>query len=225
MAQLLTLALVLLVCLPIQGQNSGYIQGGSTTDGQVIGNVSDSLKVHCTNCAGASSTYAILPANNSIPMTMHLKRASDSRENQNVNGSSTQQEFLEGPSGTDVWYVTQISLLMIDPGGFNADNFGSIGALSNGFEFDLRIGGTDYRIGEVFSNKEIVNEFTDERFTSQSDQDDALFSEDDWFAGVIKFPHPVKLQGPNDKILTTVRDNLTSIDHIRVTIKAFKVLP
>ena len=183
-----------------------------TEDGQKIGTVGDRLKV----------TRSIAPDQLVIPVTTKLETSGGS-EDMGVNGSSTPVDFFDGPPSGQVWYVTGLQLVLIDPGSMDPNDFGSIGGLTNGFGFVVEINSTEYNVNFIFNNKDLATELPDRHiFTSI---DSGFFTEDDVFIGGMVFNPPITLDGDNsDRMIARVRDNLSNIDHLEVAMQAWRII-
>lgn len=141
-----------------------------------------------------------------------------------VNGSVTEVEFSAGPSAGDVWEIVNINFVLQDNGSTSADEFGARSALTNGLQIDQYIGSVDYELVNLQSNADVL----------------AVFTQAGWFGGAASgfvtdanyfnghFPlreTPVVLDGDDgDLIKGVVRDNLTAINKVNISIAYRMVL-
>ena len=182
-----------------------------TPKGKKIGVVDDRLKV----------TGNLAPLDCVVPLTTKLENGGS--DDMTVNGSGTPVDFVDGPPAGQVWYMTGVQLVLIDPGTMDPDDFGSIGGLTNGFGFVVEVNSTEYDVNFIFNNKDLATELPDRHiFTSI---DSGFFTEDDVFIGGMIFNPPIKLDGDNgDQMIARVRDNLTGISHLEVAMQAWRVI-
>ena len=138
-----------------------------------------------------------------------------------VNGSGTPQEFTAGPS-SGKWYVTKLQFFFMDSEFKDRDEFGKINQLSNGFLVETTIDSTDREIFNAVDNSDLATIFN-HQFNMKDE--DALANKEPVFVGTIEFPIPITLDSANsDEIKATVRDNLTGLDELYMTITSFEVL-
>ena len=79
-----------------------------------------------------SPSSRIAPLDKLVWASTHLKLNGTGTIEMDVNGSSTQQVFSEGPPAGQVWFVYSLSFLIVDNGTMDDDNFGVEPALANG---------------------------------------------------------------------------------------------
>lgn len=194
------------------------------TDDTLIGNTGDCLNVQVCN-----DDISIDPAPASVILWIDNSFLNGSNENLDVNGSSTTQNFLFGPPSGQVWYVEEVSIVILDPGTSDIDDFGSIsGGLTNGLQLLAEISSTEYEIGNYQNNGTLSLGFANHAVFGQTTGEGGAgwFDEDDAFMGVQKFRKPVCLNGTNgDQLIFRVRDNLNNIQRIKASAKAWRKLP
>ena len=185
------------------------------TDGTEIGNVGDRLKV---NVPGGS-----IPSERVVPAGALLINVSSSSADMDVNGSGTNVVFEGGPSVTDeIWYLTRISVALDDTGNSARDDFGAItGGLTNGLLLQMDLDSTTYNINNITNNSELIQSF-ENSFRGQST---AFINDANYLSAIAIFSIPIILkQSTSDKVKVTVRDNLTGLDLLRITLFYFRVV-
>ena len=169
--------------------------------------------------AESGATSPVIPADKVHYNIRFLKNGSNS--SMDVNGSSTAQEFTAGPS-SGKWYVTKLEIFMSDSDIEDRTNFGNLSGLSNGLLIETTIDSTDREIVNITNNAEMATIFNHQ---FNQEDDDALANEDPNFVGTIHFPVPITLDSATfDELKATVRDNLTGLDELLMTITAFEVV-
>jgi hypothetical protein len=140
-----------------------------------------------------------------------------------VNGAGDPVDYTAGPPGGEVWYVTELGLLISDTGTLDITDFGAIpGALLNGLQILFDINSTGYEYVDLHDNCEISLTFGHSgppQFpTGWLDTRDVYF-------GFAKLNQPVRLIGDDgDLIIGRVRDNLTGLTALAVSFKAYKII-
>lgn len=196
---------------------SNYYDGDDTllkgaTDETQIGNEADRLRV--------TTNIHPVPARSVIYSERKLMNGSSAE--MAVNGSSTAQNFSFTPAGGEVWYFEAISLLIIDTGVTDFDEFGSLGSqLTNGLQLLVRSGGTEYEVGNFRNNAELSLCFAEHGYTPDSTS--AWLDENDMFMGMKTWRVPMTLDGDQgDYIRLRVRDNLTGLNTLRSTVRVWR---
>ena len=140
-----------------------------------------------------------------------------------VNGSVTPVVFSSGPPASKKWFVYELQVLISDLKVDSRLKFGDInGGAPNGVLCESFLSSTAREIFNLNDNSDTAVTF-DYEFSSKSDS--ALANEDALFVGNLKFQNVIVLDGDNsDVIRTTVRDNLSGLDQLRMTIKAYEVI-
>lgn len=154
-----------------------------------------------------------------------------STTNLDLNGSSTPQDFTFGPPSGEVWYVRFVSILILDPGSPDVDDFGSIGGgLTNGMQFVQQIDNVEYELGNFKDNGALSLCFTDSAYSTPASEDGVgWLDEDDCFLGQKIFDPPIRLDGDadggGDKMIFRIRDNLNAIQRLQAVGRAYRLLP
>lgn len=177
--------------------NAMRIEGG--TDGTVIGNVSDALKV-----VGASSA----PPSNTLYLQGQLANGGSGLLN--VNGSVTPVNFDWSPPASETWYLEALMFFIYDTGSTSVSNFGAIAGLTNGCELRVKTLGTEYTLRNFKNNRSIMMTFAyDATITPTA----GFMESSDCYRGIWRFDQPMKLQNStSDYIRFRVQDNLTAVD-------------
>ena len=193
------------------------ITGG--TDETEIGNVSDSLKVNVTNQGVNSLSTDPRPPFNIVQITK--KCLNGSSDDMTVNGSYTPQSFAAGPPAGQIWYITSISLIIIDSGTTDFNDFGAISCLSNGLQLLQEINSTEYELGNFQDNADMGIAFSDSPLVPAATA--GWFDQNDLFLGTMVFDVPITLNGNDgDQIIFRVRDNLNGIEGLKTSIFAWR---
>lgn len=197
------------------------IEGG--TDATLIGNVGDRLKV--ISQEDDDDAFVVDPKPPGQIVWIDRRFANGSNENLDVNGAGTAQDFTFGPPSGQVWYVRYVSLLILDPGSPDVDDFGSIGGgLSNGLQFIQKINSVEYQLGNFRDNGALTLCFTDSPVfgTANGENGQGWLDEDDTFLGTKSLDPPVKLNGDNgDEMIVRVRDNLNAVQRLQLVGRAW----
>lgn len=143
--------------------------------------------------------------------------------NMNVNGSSTAQHFTVAPPAGQIWWLEKVSILLIDGGGQDPDDFGSIGGLldneaTNGWRLQAQSQGALRTIGSYINNAQLFHAFGHNK--SMRESGSGFLNEDDQFGGEMIFTRAIRLVGDQgDYARFTVRDNLNGLEWL--TAQAF----
>ena len=139
----------------------GWVKVKGNTDGTLIGNVNDRLKVNIQGGQLPDEDIAIAGGYFEDSVTHGNDMAQD--------GSSTSIVYEIGPTVTDeVWYITNLSTSIVDSGNIRYNDFGAISSgLTNGILFQMTLNSTDYNVALFKTNDDLVSAFSS-RFRGQS---------------------------------------------------------
>ncbi len=200
--------------MPLLKDKNDSITGA--TDGTLIGNVGDSLKVNVT---GGSVNPA--PSVTLVESTEYLAE-SGGNKSMDVNGSSTPRVFFaEVPVG-QTWYIHSVMFYFTDGSIDDRNDFGNIsGGLSNGLLTEFEISSTDYPHSNIQNNMELGLVF--ETTNDGGDANNTLAADDPAWFGEARFKEVVCLQA-GDRIKTTVRDNLNPLTDQRMAVRFWRAI-
>lgn len=188
--------------------NTVVITGGS--DYSQIGNSGDRLKVEGT--LNPVSTTNIIWASQ-----LCLNGAVF---NMNVNGSVTAQNFTYTPATNFI--VTEIVLFLWDNGTTSPTSFGAITALTNGLQCKIRSQGTEYTICNMQNNIDVINYFPTFALITPTS---GFMETADLYRGSMRIGPGINLStATTDYVRFTVRDNLTTLDHLRATVMGYRTI-
>lgn len=140
----------------------------------------------------------------------------------NVNGAVTPVTFQAGPSGSDVWYVESLSILLFDATKQDITEFASLATLTNGVLWRQVLSSTSYDIMTSRTNYQLVLQFPQIGLDSSAGK---FLNVDGAFIASRIFYTPLVLNGAtSDKIQAIIRDDLTGIDNFYVGINYYRVL-
>ncbi len=152
-----------------------------------------------------------------------------SSQDMGVDGSSVPVTYLWAPPAGEVWMVDQIRIYIEDPGGANPSGFGAMeDPLANGLQVLWSISAVEYEQSNLADNVDVVMAFQQLTTWGGGGDDD---DESGWFdsgvlVGVSDLVGSVRLDGAvADAVLARVRDDLTKIKGLRMSIRAWRVLP
>lgn len=184
---------------------------GSGTDGTAIGNIGDRLKFQ---------KYPA-PTNKVIYKTEPFLSAGS--KDMTVDGSVTPVVFSTAPGTGETWYVQAMNLFIHADGTNRYQDFGSIvGGLTNGLLIEQVIDSTNYELAVIDDNSEIVEHWT---YGNLRGIPNSFITQFNFFAGRLEFKHPITLvQADGDKLQTTVRDDLTDLNKLEISIDAYRIL-
>lgn len=192
------------------GENDDIqIKGG--TDGTLIGNIGDRLKI-----AAATSPA---PASNVVYAVQKLTNGGS--EHMAVNGAVTPVNFDYTPASSETWFITAINVFLFDNGTTVPTSFGAIaGGLLNGVEIRVRSKGTEYLMGTIQNNIQMSLFFRDAYFVPGTS---GLFESSDIVVAKIQFENPIIIQNStSDFVRFRIRDNLSSLDEFSAQAKVWK---
>lgn len=194
---------------------SGSVRIEGATDSTQIGNVGNRLKVD------ALSSVSPVPSANVIYKQVMLLNGSVF--NANVNGSVTPVNYDFTPSSGEIWYLDKVSCILGDPGTPDFSEFASLGsALTNGCDLLVRSGGTEYNICNIKENAGMQLAFSEHNYFPTNL---GWLNEVDMFSGTMQFSPPIKLDNTtSDYIRFRIRDNLTGVLFLVLSIKAWRVI-
>ena len=189
------------------------ITGG--TDGTIIGNIGDALKV--TNQANP-----VAPGQQIVHFYEPLLNAGSER--MEVNGSVTPVVFSAAPAAGQTWYVIALQLALADSGTSDANDFGSInGGLTNGLLIEQVLNSTNYQVNNVFDNADIVSQFAE--FATFKGSGGQFIRDANFYSGASRFTPVITLVGDNsDKLQITVRDNLSVVDLLEAHLHYWRIV-
>lgn len=138
-----------------------------------------------------------------------------------VNGSTTPVAFSIAPSGSEVWYVQSVCITILDSGAMDYNKFGTLSALTNGLTFEIKVNGVTTEVCNCQTNMELMGHFHDSPFTINSTA--GFLSNSDTYIGQMIFDPPFVLYASaGDMLQFRVRDNLTSVDYLRIFAHYYK---
>ena len=167
------------------------------TDKTPIGNTGDRLKVDTYNDNLEIISFFSFPINGGSSSL-------------NVDGSSSDIDFVIGPPSGQVWKTRSIGIAIQDMGTANHDEFGNGPALTTGLKILFKINTVEHLIGNILTNLGIAFLFkaTVLGGMRQFLDDDNLFAGERVLVGTL-------LNGDaGDKVIYRVRDDLSSIDFL-----------
>lgn len=168
---------------------------------------------------GVDGSYPVFPAAKVAWNCEALVNGSNN--SMDVDGSSTPQVFQWTNSGSEPWYLQELSFLIYDPGSMDINDFGSItGTLSNGLLIEFQTNGNLYTFANLTKNTDIEMCFEGQGGVT-GDESTGWLDDDDWFSGISKFKPEITLN-QNDFIRATVRDNLIDLTELRMAIRKFR---
>ncbi len=187
------------------------------TDGTLIGNVNDRLKVEADFSPGAG--IPIIPADNLTYKAVPLENAGS--KDMAVDGSVTTQYFTHSVAAGEVVYISGITFLIHDAGNNSLTTFGTLPALTNGVKVEMSIGGTNREVANIKDNADIILKFTGAFGT----QGNGGFAPDDAFWGKMDLDRSVTLTGDDgDFIRIAIQDDLSSIATLQAAILFWQVV-
>lgn len=140
-----------------------------------------------------------------------------------VNGSTTNVTFDAGPGAGIIWYIFEIGFSIDDSGNNTLGSFGAIATgLTNGLTINQVINSTTYEFTVIKNNLDIVETFTDHYIRGVAN---SFLNSTNFFSGKVELREPVTLVGDDgDTIDTIVKDNLTGVNVLEMTIEGYKVV-
>ena len=158
---------------------------------------------------------SILPGEDILSFSEHLDIGGGSIEG-NVDGSVTPVDLSKFVPSGEIWYLMEITVVLIDPGTMANDVFGSLPVSlgTPGLEYFIRKKSVDYRVVRVRDNAELVNEFTEDPLVVTSIGTNAgMLDTIDVYRGSFSFESkPVRLVGDDgDGVFVRVNNDLTEI--------------
>lgn len=171
----------------------------------------------------SGSVNPVVPADKIIYVPEILMNGSNA--SMNVDGSSVNVEFEWAVPASETWYVDQMKLIIIDAGSTDKDDFGAIaGGITNGLLIEVKANGSVYTYANVKTNIEIAHHF-DGDLVSQGEDGTGFLDEDDLYLGIRTFNPPFTLTGSTgDFVKATVRDNLTALDELCISIDKWRTI-
>lgn len=196
--------------------NAGVIEGA--TDGQGIGNVNDRLKVDFS--ASPSGSEAIIPADETNYFFNYLENGGS--RDLNVNGSSTSVAFTDGPTGSEMWFITELVIVLQDGGNLDVSDYGALNSLTNGVLFDQTRDSVAYQIANIQTNHELAMMFSGKSLEGSSQ---GFLNDANIFIGTFRIEPEITLLGSTSDVLrVTVRDNLTGLSLHQVGYRAWRII-
>ncbi len=138
----------------------------------------------------------------------------------NVDGSVTPVEYTIAPVGSDILYVSGISIWLEDKGTWFKDTFGTLPELTNGVLIELGRDTTFTEIGNFINNFDISSTFSSGQAISLKD-----ISGEIAIIGTqpLDQKRNIRLDGSNnDSLRVTVRDTLTGLDNFSLKAMMWK---
>ncbi len=138
----------------------------------------------------------------------------------NVDGSVTPVEYTVAPVGSDVLYLSGISIWLEDKGTWVKDAFGALPGLTNGVLFELGRDTTFTSLGNFQNNFDIASSFNGGQAISLKD-----ISGEIAIIGTqpLEQKRYIRLDGSNnDSIRITVRDDLIGLDNFSLKAMMWK---
>jgi hypothetical protein len=139
-----------------------------------------------------------------------------------VNGSVTPVNFSFSPAANEVWYLSALSILLNDNGTNSPNKFGDLAALTNGLQIQVNSKSVALDIANMKDNIDLSTFFMSNRAVSGTT---GVFESADVFIGAMLFQPEMILSGTSDYIRARVRDNLSTVDYLRITAHLWKVNP
>lgn len=166
-------------------------------------------------------TQGVLPGTAIVYRDVRLEDSGGS-VNMDVDGSSTPVNFDFAPSAGEVWYLEAVVILIVDPGGTDWDEFGSLGSeLTNGVDLLIKTHGTEYTVGNHKNNADLVLCFSENGLIPPGSA--AFLDDDDIFRGSKNFRHAIKLDGDlGDYVRMKVQDDLENLEAFRAYVRVWK---
>lgn len=197
--------------ITLDKDSADQIVGG--TDGTIIGNVNDRLKV-----IGQSD---LIPG--TIVQHSFATLLNGASSNMAVNGSTTPVVFSAGPASGKTWYINSIGFEFSDTGATKSADYGGINlGLTNGFLIEQVINTTNYAVANLKSNREIVIVFHSGAFAGGNS---GFITDANFYSGLLDItPHLTLVGTAGDKIQATVRDDLTGLVEQRLIIHYWEAI-
>jgi len=191
------------------------IEGG--TDGTIIGNLGDRLKVDA-----AFSQNPQVPAE-VLHHTIVFLATSGGSNVMSINGSVTPVEFFAGPGAGKVWYVDSIGFEFSDSGASKAADWAAINlGLTNGFLIESTINSVDRTIVNLKTNRGVVTSFHSGAFSGGAS---GFITDSNFYSGILNLDPNMTLIGDDgDMIKATVRDDLTGLVSQQMIIHYWEVI-
>ncbi len=157
-------------------------------------------------------------AYNVIPKVEYLKNGSVFE--MNVNGSVSPVLYSYAPAASEIYYLHKICFMLSDGGGNDLQRFGDLTVVTNGLLLSIRSKGTALDTFNMKDNMDILHAFTRDRSASP------LQVAKDLNMGCMYFtPQTMLDNSTGDYVRASVRDNLTGLTFLRISVHLWKVLP
>jgi hypothetical protein len=161
-----------------------------------------------------------IPGDKLVHFSEHLLNSSS--KDMAVDGSTVNVEFSSGPGTGVIWYINEIGLSIDDNGNNTPSTFGAISGLTNGVLIEQQISSTDYEFDNLVTNLDIIAGFTDHFLRGQSN---AYLNSANFFSGKVELRQAITLVGDDSDIIKAlVRDDLTGLNILEMTIEGFMVV-
>lgn len=143
---------------------------------------------------------------------------------QGSDGSAAIYEWA--PDNADTWYMTGLSVILIDPGTMSPTNFGSISALTNGIKIEIKQHGITREFALIKNNLEMSLAFAGIAGNSNSEGvGSGWLNDQDQFRAYVDFSPGMVLRGSHaDVVKVTIQDNLNALEHLCMAIHKWKVI-
>lgn len=144
----------------------------------------------------------------------------------NVNGSGTPVRFSFVPSSSEKWYLSEITIVLLDDGTMDPTDFGAISTLTNGITLMIQKNSISYEITRIHNNIELISSFFAGGNPTSAVTSGGAFgflNTQDAYIGRIIFENPILLNGSrSDSVYISINDNLTAIDYLIASAKLYR---
>jgi len=176
--------------------------------------------VDVTNTNPLPTSKNPIPAIDIIPTMQFLLDTAN--KSMDVDGSVTPVVFSFSPASTEVWIVHKIRITMSTSSIKGVTDFGVLSTLANGLLFEWDINSAATQILNVTTNTELLacfgNEFNDGATGNNMAAENGAI-----YVAQLDFSEDPRRLTDLDEIRATVRDDLTTLDELFVTILASQV--
>lgn len=147
--------------------------------------------------------------------------------NMDVDGSVTNVVFDMGPNkagDSRNWFIDHFGIQIDDLGNINLDDFGAIaGGLTNGILIQFKINGITHNFATIKNNRDVLAFFGNEGTLQNTGSG---FVKGNFYQGAIGMQDPkMKLvSSEDDRIVITVRDDLTGLESLRFFMHYYHII-
>lgn len=157
-----------------------------------------------------------------VPMYSKDYLLNGSSPDMSVNGSGTAQVFTYTPPTGEVRYLEEIDLFLFDSGTNDVTDFGAIGGgITNGLLIEGQTQGNAFTLSNSTDNVDLITNFST-NITIPPTNSGFLDTSDPFLGSFQPRKFIVLNESQGDFIRATVRDNLSSIDVLRIAVITFK---